>query len=183
MEKILEKVKVTKEQAEMIENHRKHFETLMSKRITKHCPTVIDKMPVEDVVRAFIDGYEVEPEFKVGDWVVHRHGGIGYIKRAISSVVETDTNVKDNIHEFRHATPEEIQQEKERRWWAKHGREVWQIMSGDILHYEFSNKVSVVKNFKDGCVYFQDNEQDLVDELKNHYKVICFAENRLDLNA
>lgn len=140
---MMEKVKLTVKQAEMIKNHEGHLRDLMFKWRAKGCSTFIDDLTAEQVLDAYFDGYEVEPEYKIGDWVTivsknskegeifeligKRDEGVYLLKMAPAS------NMLWHVEEFRHATPEEIKAEQERRLWAGIGREVnhWRI--GDIF--------------------------------------------------
>src|SRR5699024_2384716 len=134
----MEKVKLTQEQAWMIENHRGAFESLMRKHHMKGLPTYIDELTTQQVVDAYFGGYEVEKTFKVADWVVHENGKlIGQVTR----IYEDELEVKRlgdryiwNKKYVRHATPEEIEEEKQRRRWARHGRDVWQLKKCDLLN-------------------------------------------------
>ncbi|RDW17613.1 hypothetical protein CWR48_13940 [Oceanobacillus arenosus] len=173
----MKKVKVRASQAQMIENHRNAFETLMLKRMDENCGTVLDDVRVYDVARAFFIGYEVEPEFKVGDWVVYEQGNVGqYGDKPIV--------LKNPV--VRHATPEEIAQEKERRWWKLHGREVWELKQGDILRRpedEHTMVVTSVGRAEDMTVVnYEGDDYVYFCDVKKEYKVSSFAENRLDVN-
>src|SRR5699024_7802523 len=154
----MEKVKLTQEQAWMIENHGGAIERLMRKHHMKNCPTYIDELTTQQVVDAYFGGYEVEETFKVGDWVVrtkelgHQNfyeGKIFKVKRIDKGyltgdllVVDNDDNSEHLFGNIRHATPEEIEREKqrrwhmnaERRWWKEHGRDVWELKKGDLLN-------------------------------------------------
>src|SRR5699024_5104777 len=123
------KVKLTQEQAWMIENHRGAFESLMRKHHMKNCPTYIDELTTQQVVDAYFDGYKVDPDFEVGDWVVYDNGvRCGYKTNQIKDVDEQKAYFDEGrtmfLTRLRHASPEEIAEEKQRRWWAKHGRGV-----------------------------------------------------------
>src|SRR5699024_10715173 len=106
----------------------------------KNCPTYIDELTIQQVVDAYFGGYEVEKTFKVADWVVHENGKlIGQVTR----IYEDELEVKRlgdgyiwNKKDVRHATHEEIAEEKQRRWWAKHGRDVFEFKTGDLIEFE-----------------------------------------------
>src|SRR5690625_5030028 len=98
-----EKVVLTKEQAEAIEEFQKTVHEL--------------GISLDELKVIFESGYEVKPEFKVGDWVYD----IQYNKVARIDHRGVDDNrvwVDDEDFNFfaivniRHATPEEIKQEK-----------------------------------------------------------------------
>ena len=107
-----EKVKLTKEQAKHIDGFiDAHNKGLLPSSLTVSLSLLADTIKY---------GYEVEPEFKVGDYVTKidtkRVGRIQKIKGK-SCLIEGDGRwYFDNLkHYFRHATPEEIAEEKERR--------------------------------------------------------------------
>ena len=81
--------------------------------------------------------YEVEEPLKVGDWAVHKKRG--YIGRVITehamNRVKSDArpSLQTPIEHFRHATPDEIAQEVERRKWAAVDRKVNEYKEGDIF--------------------------------------------------
>lgn len=120
-----EKVKLTREQADALDSF---LEMTAGVRFT-------------ELFKAIKYGYEVKPEYKSGDWVVYQGVGIPrycVIKHVDETSVDTDhigengykqTFGKDRI---RHATPEEIKAEKERRLWSGIGREVGEFKPDDI---------------------------------------------------
>lgn len=100
---------------------------------------VLNGMDAEKLVLAVHGHCEVEPTYKVGDWVVYSDefyevyqvvpGGMKvHIKNSKGSTIAYMP-----IQNIRHATPEEIKAEKERRVWAKLGRETKQFRVGDIV--------------------------------------------------
>src|SRR5699024_10060185 len=82
---------------------------------------------------------------------------------------------------LRHATPEEIAKEKQSRWWAKHGRDVWELRENDLLYYDDDFKeVEEVTEFgvimlSSERVYFP------IKTIKSKYSIACFAEDRKDV--
>src|SRR5690606_29085439 len=150
----MEKVKVTREQAEAIEYLKKLLsDTSERKRNLQLIKEKLDhdyhwespnfkaanEIPDDIFIAALHYGYEVEPKFEVGDWVVIDYKEHGTKVGKIKGYIKKDAFYIDNNHaagsimNTRHATPEEIVAEKERRWWAKHGRDVWELREGDIL--------------------------------------------------
>ncbi|WP_200415977.1 hypothetical protein [Virgibacillus salexigens] len=180
----MDKVKITQEQADAI----KHFK--------KVYPEKFRGMRYQEFYDALINGYEIEPEFKVGDWIVvtfELHTTI-YGKTMKITNVDKSHAVGHDIcfgldgegivyqNEIRHATPEEIEQEKERRWWNKHGRDVWELKVGDVLMNKYDREIFHVNNI-DGGVFTEYTSDFLVWRyLKEECKVVCFAENRLDVS-
>src|SRR5699024_4896974 len=121
----MEKVKLTKRQDEMLKNHRVNLVQLS--QIANHPTTPTKKF----------DGYEVEPEYEKGDWVIRDdHGTIGIVTSVGDGYIEYDGGCADGVHFFRHATEEEIAQEKEERWWNKHGRDVGEYRENDIVSHD-----------------------------------------------
>ena len=89
--------------------------------------------------------YVVEQPFQVGDWVYHKTSTLRneYVGRLtnitsnnsgwIDRSYKNGNQVSAKMKELRHATPEEIAQEKKRRFWAELGREVDEYKIGDIV--------------------------------------------------
>ncbi|TFJ92157.1 hypothetical protein [Lentibacillus salicampi] len=183
-----EKVKVSAEQAEAIEKYKRdleksHWQQRMNKiRTEATFEKCLLGIPTPDFLRALYYGYEVEPEFKRDDPVMVKWKGedkeeLWHVMKAWDSIVE----IYDELGNFstagynivRHATETEIAEGKERRWWARHGRGVWKLQRGDVL-------AKVIDNFPVIVVYESDFNKFGADELSQMYKVLCFAENRLD---
>ena len=146
-----EKVKVTREQAEAIEfilSNDGSEDSIKENLIRKHAKEPnrwcgkarpILGMPLLTLVDALRIGYDIEEEYKVGDWVVWETEHERYVLQ-IETINHRVMNRKVfNAEGFwmecikRHATPEEIKAEKERRVWAKIGREPMQFIIGDSL--------------------------------------------------
>ena len=190
----MSKVKLTQKQARMFENHKDAVKELLEKRVCDNCPTSIDSLPIDDVVKAIVYGYEVEPEFKVGDFVVW-HGSIVNIKHPQTNdykddgscyftLERSDGSTYGNISrdEIRHATPEEIAEEKERRWWRARNRDVWELRAQDILKQKSGNELAEVKKVHNsGYLIGKWTCYESKEYVKKHYTVVCLAENRLDV--
>ena len=148
------------------------------------------------LTKALVLGYEVEPEFKVGDKVIFK-----YMKKIciFGEIVELNQKLgvlyaKVNDPEYpvpqevqasslKHATPEEIEIEKERRFWLRNGRAVWELRKNDVLIAEDGEYVVVVEMvLANGNVIFVGGVVPTqADDVREGYKVLCFAENRLDI--
>src|SRR5699024_574998 len=184
----MEKVKLTQEQAWMIENHRGAFESLMRKHHMKNCPTYIDELTTQQVVDAYFDGYKVDPDFEVGDWVVYNNGvRCGYKTNQRKDVDEQKAYYDEGrtmfLTRLRHASPEEIAEEKQRRWWAKHGRGVFEFKTGDLIEFE---KVILEVTEVGGALLQGEMNAAAGTIAKEDYgqlKVIYFAEDRKDLES
>lgn len=157
----MDKVEITQEQADIIEN-------------TKKALTGFSDALLLDV---FSGNYEIKPEFKVGDWVVHKQlGWIGDISKVKVSEITINVTLKNryiaSISNIRHATPSEIEEEKERRWWGKHGREVRMYKKGDIV---------INLSREDGLDREPfEMDRDLTTE-GSHLRLVCAVEDRLDM--
>lgn len=140
--------------------------------------------------------YEVDPEFSKDDWIVitsvHGEliGGIYQIENKEKSCAAGETycyefslgkrNKVVYKNEVRHATPSEIAAEKERRFWAEHGRKVWELKQGDVL--TINDELSEVEGVTESVFYFSTDfmPRKRLEDIKHNIEVICFAENRLD---
>ncbi|MEC5422090.1 hypothetical protein QGM71_01105 [Virgibacillus sp. C22-A2] len=187
----MNKVKVTQDQADAIHQWRTCSDRNDSELVETHIrgwvlesDLSLNELDLDDFIKALYIGYEVEPQFKVGDWVVRENvitkiTNINY-KLDSEGAITTErflSWVTDN--HLRHATPEEIAEEKERRWWSKHGRENWELKNGDVL--DKRNFAYTVRAVDESYVMFNEfATKKTWDELKKDFKVACFAEKRLD---
>src|SRR5699024_3599598 len=138
----------------------------------------LNNLTLDELIRAFYIGYEVEPIFEVGDWVKDTS------TNAVIKINDRQhrNNLIDSRHTtIRHATPEEIAEEKQRRWWAKHGREVWELRRNDLVCDKdgFSYTINLIK--KDYVEFVEFGKRKKVKEIKESFKVICFVEDRKDV--
>lgn len=194
-----EKVKVTKEQAEAIERALKFYGE--DQLVDKHCLLQKNKdfwvgsfegmndLEMWKLARSIYIGYEVEPEFLIGDTVINKETGI---------IEEVDgymtTILEKHSENYRHATPEEIAAEKERRWWRKHGRDVLEFKTNDIVSYDCNAWGGIYTVYSD--IYSWDSFKNRLIKVSNRHmhngrvlsfradklKVMCFVENRLDVS-
>ena len=186
----MEKVKLTQEQAEMIKKHREadNLEMLLRKHRMSGCLTYIDELTTQQVVDAYFDGYKVDPDFEVGDWVVYDNGvRCGYKTNQIKDVDEQKAYFDEGrtmlLTRLRHATPEEVAKEKQRRWWAMHGRDVYEFKSGDLIDHD--HYVVEVMEVRSDMLRVEINTTvaTITEEYYDLIKVICFAEDRKDKEA
>ena len=204
-----EKVFLTQEQADAIEDLLKDrtAESIVKEKanpllgggvyIDKSNHIIFTETELDTLIRALYIGYEVEPVFNVGDWVVHEFGSKTYKIAEGKPLIECDY-VLDNGNSvlkdyLRHATPSEIAEEKQRRWWKSHNRDVWELKINDMIYSKVTKTYDeVVFVFRSGSVNLRgttpnDFSQYGVntvpkEELNNHnFKVICFAEDRKDV--
>lgn len=171
-----EKVKITKEQAAAIERYKKELIDSIDeqyrfgvKRTPYEWAEPLVELGGEQVLNTLRNGYELEPEFELGDWVTDVSNGS--ITKLVSKEFVEDLN-NGFWTSCRHATPEEIAEEKQRRWWEKHGREVWELKKGDILKYLYN-----------GEMVLSEANNILNKSVRNSYKIACFAEDRKDLEG
>lgn len=191
----MKKIKITQEQAEAIEYamNEKSKEFLLRRhgyvRFNNYDEFESELEPLNslgtfDLARAMIEGYEVEPEFSYKDWVVFKgHKKDDIVTRIVevehgNDTVLTDYKIGGYVQRFpfekiRHATPSEIAEEKERRWWRKHGRDVWSVEDGDIVRKKSDGFCFDVAVYSPE--HFKENSE--------LYEIACFWEDRLDVET
>lgn len=144
-----EKVKVTAEQARAI-GLRIHKESAIRHHVEdtwvgeeNRC---LNDLTLDEFVRALYIGYEVGPEYKVGDTVKYYSPSkdcyvFGVCTDVFSNKVwakwgesTSSTWIEKNVVEK--ATPEEIKAIQERELWAKIGRKVGEFIIGDKGVYD-----------------------------------------------
>lgn len=189
------KVKITQEQAETIErllvdskpHHlvRHHIKHGWNNELNGNMRSLSN----DELIRSLYIGYEVEPEFSVGNHAYHKPSG------RIAKIAKID--IKDGLlfvndedftyfhkNNARLATPSEIAEEKERRFFKRHGREPWELRKGDMLFEEESGNAIVVEEVSSRedmtSVIFPDDDYMYLCDVKEYYKVAVFAKNRLD---
>ena len=191
----MEKVKLTQEQADAFES-----EVLTSdvKSVARchmrgweyRCNRCLNELSLEQIMRAKYVGYEICPEYKVGEWKVVKYSNeIGQVVEHFKEKqrVELDCNYFTYKEvDLRSATLEEIAEEKERRWWAEHNRDVWELRFDDVLiHEEKQELIRVVDvQFTGAVIVFINNgyrESLNISYIKQLYSVVCFAEDRKDV--
>jgi len=184
----MEKVKITQEQVKLIEDQRNKMEDYkIVKTFAEMVGESSNRIHIDELIRALYVGYEVEPEFEQGDWIVINGETVRIIISSRSGyMLDGGYGEKANhiIREFaRHATAEEIATEKQRRWWARHDRDVWELRKGDVLESQKNGKLVTVLNESNslgGCLRGLGHIR--ISDLKSSFKVVCFAEDRKDIN-
>ena len=209
-----QKVVLTQEQADAVESAKKRygkdqFLYEFSRMLHEISPLQftgslgpINDLALHRVAKALYIGYEVEPKFKVGDWV-HSNVTGRVAKIDDRGYGEENAWVDDEevnfFTDFRHATSEEIAREKERRWWNSHNRDVWELKVLDKIR--LSNvEYEVIEVCRKGVYKVRTNESvpfdtiyvtndqskvggkdeiELIEE--NNSKVVCFREDRKDV--
>src|SRR5690625_2791576 len=143
----MSKVKLTREQAEEIKKIEDVDYAINILSLNKRPDNPLAELTIAEIARALYVGYELEPELKVGEWVITPYGTVGKLlvipfskpyskkfKFYVDSLGYRKPERLIPLSELERATPEEIEEEKERRWWAKHGRKPWELKIFDILH-------------------------------------------------
>lgn len=195
----MKKVKVTQEQAnwlaryDLTQDQIDHFIDMQT--LNKRPDSPIADWELSKLAKALYIGYEVEPKFKEDDWVV-RNGNvvkINCITRDYSPMTPHIINVgfdhSDAWYNYdeieRHATDEEIAKQKEINWWAKYGREPWELKQGDVLmgdHREIFEITADPKSHRYHCYRVNDEHDITVEGFKrDNWEVVCFVEDRRDL--
>lgn len=125
----------------------------------------------------------IEP-FKVGDLVYC------FDNSKIFEIKSKDIIKTINAKYYRHATQEEINQEKERRKWESIGRKVNEYKVGDIIEMKEGMGVNlwVISSIEtiDGFdeVEYKDFEQNITQYCSSFdiKRLVCPVENRFDIN-
>lgn len=190
-----EKVKLTQEQADWIEKY-----TLTQEQVDymidiqphrKRPDSPIVDWSVSKLAKALYTGYEVEPEYGIDCWVLYENEQCQDVVTKIIDIQYGNNRVQfDSISDWqhiksiqRHATPEEIAKEKERRWWAKHGREPWELKEDDVLTRNDDGFPWFVGKKRDSLPgYYLDGEHFNLEDIRNNYRVIVFVHDRKDVD-
>src|SRR5690625_2696514 len=181
----MEKVKLTQEQAEDLEEALHAYEddkdhmlnVFVRAKDTSDWGSISHFSPSK-IAKALYIGYEVELEFKAGDWVkvfwsnsnpsIHKLLSVDDEFARIDGDQLNKMPPKDIIGK---PTSEEIEKEKECRWWFRHNRDVWELREGDILTDGYH--VSQVNNANKSIVWFRApfNKGYEYHEVKEKFKV------------
>ena len=198
----MEKVKLTQEQKDRIDFVLSDWEvgndsTIEEKMLRVHeCMwrekenRCLNDLSLDSLARVLYtpDSYEVIPQYKVGDWVYHTDGDIGKITEineygTIFTDIEFYPNsfISTSAKFFRHATLEEIQKEKKRRFWDKLGRGVDEYREGDFI-VDVYGDYGFIERKKDPVIYrvrmIRANQPVITHP--EEMRLITQAEDRLD---
>lgn len=189
---VMGKVKITREQADAIKRIEDVDYAINIHGLNKRPDSPLAELETSQLVRALYIGYEVEkPKLIEGDWVTASDGTIGMLRKVPNSNIYNDFYVdsigyrvaeRPRLSDLKHSTSEEVAKEKERRFWRSNGRDVWELREGDVLskvypkliyHFEvdYANK---------DCVKLIGDSERYIKDVKDHYKIVCFAEDRKD---
>src|SRR5690625_2635349 len=184
----MEKVKLTQEQADAIERGIKIYGK--SRIMNDHALdgwvgnlNDLNGLTKDEIARALYVGYEVEPEFKVGDWVY-----VESPKEGLPNVYKIMNAEKYSVNldrlygnhkksDIRQATPQEIATEKQRRWWEKHDREVGELRETDVVFYDDNSWGGIYIVYSD--VFIASDKNLSVKLYNRHRKEITVAVSRL----
>lgn len=202
-----EKLAVTQTQADAIERIRDVDDAINGQLFNMNESDPLMSLSAAELARALHVGYDVEHIFKVGDWVITEGYSKDYDGKPLEIIqikndgekyfyFEQQTHPDHNFasyHIKRYATSEEIQQEKQRRWWKKHDREVWELKINDeVISKSLNERFDVVHIFENGDINIENVNENTYGQkgiitvqkatVNNYYyKVVCFAEDRKDL--
>lgn len=203
----MEKVRITREQADAIQfalfkskdfkdNPDRLFRECIASHVTFHNELyALNNLDVVKLAKVLFtpNSYVVEPKFKIGDWITfsEKYGTeITQIEEVKWSSYWNDTCAFWDggssclpFHKIRHATESEIEQEKQRRWWKKHGRDVWELNPKDVLIAEDGRYLVTIKHVSScGSPKFEGGVIDMdLEVVKEMFKVVCFAQDRKDV--
>src|SRR5690625_4793528 len=190
----MSKVKLTQEQAEEIKKIEDIDYAINVLSLNKRPDNHLAKLTIAEIAKALYIGYEVEPEFKVDDWVVSTllDGYVGQIEEIIEieGVTGDPKRIKVGsvLHypdSLRHATPAEIAEEKERIFWKKIGREVNQYKKADLVTVEGWEGVYEVTDYHGNNDWLVTGDFASTENLvgSEALKLVCPVENRLDVET
>ena len=176
----MSKVKITQEQADLIEQFKRNFKGFG-----------------REVLFETLDGhYEIKERFKVGDYVMDNNLNSGIITKIVEDIAKVSVwvSVKEEyfeetflnvyIDQLSFLEEKEIEAVKEVRFWRSNNRDVWHIKRHDILKNDVGNSFEV-NGFhgsgKNQKVLFKPGNFDFMNNVKDLYEIVCFAEDRQDL--
>ncbi|MDM8098699.1 hypothetical protein [Oceanobacillus oncorhynchi] len=192
--KKMEKVKLTQEQVVALQ--RFSNDSAVIKRAVHGFDSphhkCLEKLTLDELCRVLYtpNSYEVIPQYKVGDWVNYDNGMVSnprYITNLISEVddhyVYFDEIKCMPIKQIRHATPEEIQEEKKRRFWDKLGRDVDEYRVDDFIvdtEGDYGFIASKVDSEEYATIDYIDSDFQLDKTYVKSLRLVVPVEQRLD---
>lgn len=158
-----EKVKVTQKQLDWLERYKNDEEIAYAIDIQvygRRPDSPIADWKTSEVARALYIGYEIEPVYKLGDWVVLESEDEGLL--VIGKVVGFKNDGKDArvndvnykvpqtvpVKKLRHAESSEIQYAKNFKVWKSLGRKVDEFRDGDIGIFRSGFRISDLEDLK-----------------------------------
>lgn len=175
------KVKITHEQADALENFVNAFDiaTLIDDH-AEHCLSnggwtapnyrVLNDLSQADLARALLIGYEVEPTYRIGDWVAGINTGrVRQITQVDNAAIWADWSSVDSgekylhVNYVRHATPEEIAEATKPKFevgdWIIFKNAIGDLLIGMV---EAVGKTSVDTDYVGSNGYKQNFEKKLI---------------------
>ena len=189
----MEKVKLTQEQADAIENisFREEAAKLQINGWKHRENRCLNHLTFDDFIKALYIGYEVEPKFKEWDWVVYRDEVFRITVKLEDGtfVIENDRAFEQEIPPFllRYATPEEIAKAKRRRWWNYHNRDEWEVREKDLLINLENYKFIQINEIEGNEIWYAYINEYLIDNMHiselcdSNFKVVFFSEDKKDV--
>lgn len=176
----MEKVKITKEVAETIEDRLNYYSKPDLIRITLNKKWVEDyplfHVEPETLIKALYIGYEVVADYSLGDCLYDE-----VEKKVLRLVTQCQVDSINNYPKnFRYATKQEV-------WWFRHGRCVWELKKGDVIRrFVMGGDVFEVTCVIDDYVGLFNisnsrKETEEIDIVSGGYRVMCFAQARKDI--
>lgn len=170
------KVKLTQEQVEALKIYKEaghNLAVFAANRRGFHGPYESLKiLSIDELGRVLYEpnSYEVEPQFKVGDWVVrdtefrnfiddekyqnYHVGSVFKIQTVLNGYAIDERGTNHDLENIRHANLEEIKAEKERQLWKSIGREVGEFRLGDVMIKNNGDSV-VIRNLEGAIHNYQ----------------------------
>lgn len=176
----MKKVKLTESQVDAFEftnkfnnlefNVRKHMNGWTDKRTL-----CLNSLSLKDYLKALYIGYEVEPVYhlkelvKYGECIfeIYQIPRIGAVNLK-SELGSTISHVP--VTEIEKLTNDELSTEKTRRWWSSNHRDVNELKTDDVVLNTQTDKIYTISKFSN-------------KKLLTYEKVICFAQERKDIDA
>lgn len=173
---VIERVKYGKTKEQVIRNSFMYTDRYA---FTGSVTNEVRKMGIDKVIKVLYIGYEVEPEFKIGDSLIDGDGnfikvqeiisdGIGYIDGFFGCKTE-------QYKSLRYATDKE----KKVNFWSERDRKVWELKRGDIIRELNKSKKLTIDAFSFNRVFMKDGSIITHQDLDN-FVVVCFTEDRQD---
>lgn len=160
----MSKLLISQEQADLVEQFKSDF-------------FAFDKKYLIEMINGH---YEIKPKFKTGDIVNDGYGGIREVDQVDEDGIYLYTTHQNigkewignrfvNYKRIKHATSEEIAEEKRRRFWHENGRECGDFRKNDVIYNKHFGEVDVVTSNL------------ILPNYKDKYEIICFAHDRKDI--
>lgn len=186
-----EKVRLTQEQADALEELKKiqHDSQIIGTNV--RCRVQEDmsnehheklyELTLDTLIKALYIGYELKPKYNAGDWVknkINQH--VFQLDNGTARIINKYIEKHNHI---RHATPEEIAEEKRLMWWYENDRHVYEFKVGDLI--KCKGVTSEVEEVEIDLIWIKLNRSKgtLTKEIYHQIKVICFAEDRMDMEC